>query len=135
MTATSTLIDALARAKNRIAEAFSILDTQRASEARSATRILRRLSRTYPGAVRAEHLGRGHFMPVPFSLVLHYVSGDHEVIGSEPWAGKAKLEPIEAHFHEHAPAGATYLRLVNEDGRTVLVVPPIRGCVTPPASL
>jgi hypothetical protein len=134
MTATSTLIDALARTHNRIGEAFSILDRQRTPEARSATRILRRLRRNYPGAVRAEHVGRCHFMPVSFTLALRYVNAQHEVVGSEPWTGRAKEEPVTAHFREHAPAGAAYARLVDEEGRTILVAPPIRGYATPPVN-
>ena len=135
MTATSTLIGALARANNRIDEAFAILDRQRAAEARSATRILQRLRRVHPGAVRAEHVGRAHFMPVPFTLALHYVNSENEVMASEPWAGKVTVDPVEAHFRIHAPPGSAHARLVREDGTTILVAPPVRGCApTQPAS-
>ena len=128
MTATSTLIEALRRAENDIDEAFAILHRSDWAEARSATRILQRLRRNHPGAVRAEYIGRGSFGPVPYTLALDYVNSDNEVIASEPWIGNKPTDyAAEAYFREHAPPGAKYARLVRDDGRTILVAPPIRG--------
>jgi len=133
MTATNTLIEALRRAEINIDQAFEILRRSNWTEARSATRILQRLRRNHPGAVRAEYIGRGSFGPVPYTLALNYVNGDNEVIASEPWAGKKPSDDAaEIYFREHAPAGAKYARLVRDDGRAILVVPPIRGSAPMP---
>jgi len=133
MTATSTLIEALRRAENDIDRAFEILRKSRWAEARSATRILARLRRNHPGAVRAEYIGRCSFGPVPYTLALDYVNSDHEVIGSEPWVGNKPSDyAAEMYFREHAPPGAKYARLVRDDGRTILIAPPIRGSAPTP---
>ena len=133
MTATSTLIEALRRAENDIDRAFEILRISSWPEARSATRILGRLRRNHPGAVRAEYIGRGSFGPVPYTLMLNYVDSDHEVIASEPWVGNKPSDyAAEIYFRDHAPPGAKYARLVRDDGRTILVAPPIRGSAPTP---
>ncbi len=127
MTATATLIEALRRAENDIDQTFRILRDSNWAEARSASRILARLRRNHPGAVRAEYIGRCSFGPVPYTLALNYVNSDNQVIGSVPWDGKPTSWAAEAYFNEHAPPEAKYARLVRDDGRTILVAPPIRG--------
>jgi len=127
MSATSVLIATLARTDNRIDDTIRLLQQQRGPEAHSATRILRRLQRVHPGAVRAYHVGRGFFKPGEIVLTLHYINEKNTVIATEPWNGPATIGALEAYFTQHTPAGARHVRLVNEEQTTLLVAPPIRG--------